>query len=650
MGRAKSILVIGVAILFLSSVVVPSLAVQVKQTSRITPKTNIKRVITKQNTPTIKDKKEIRQCAVEAKAFLREWQEKEKHVVYPSEMKKAYERLRSYVENLRNAEPTFLDFLRNPFGIDYELLREIKETIAKLEAEIEWLEYALSDSNDDIERNDSKNNIAKEGNSINCISESAEGFSVRYGKKRLSKPAFSTDCDLILREVYISLRPRDWNGDYKIDTPHAGDEIFVHFKMAIKGEKVSPYHFKLEFTQIDEEGKKHTIFEHEWSVNEGDDLLQPGEYAVYILDWPHIPGGENYNLTITLDNRGEVEETNEENNKGWLNFKVVPTDAKFDFEANEIWLSSQPNDWEKEHVLTSPIRENTPIFFHFKYTLWGFEWNTCNPYTIYFDINPGGEWYISVEKEEMRKGGRIWIICLSLGEDNSGWLAPDVGEYEAKVFIDVDDDVKEWLEVDNNEVSENFVIEPTHEAYFPNEGEKWEHPGISFLSDAHAQVTPREGKPGLMRISGYAYIATETSARAHLYCNFKPSTTGLADIRYRIRGNIKMSGGKLRIGMFSIYTTLYVYVKNKFTGGVTKITVWERNSPTPPDLAWIPFENTPIITDRGFIKDQVYELGVGIYGFCSGYGLAGGGFDFPNDSSPYGNPSCEVGWIEVNWH
>jgi len=418
--------------------------------------------------------------------------------------------------------------------------------------------------------------------------------------------------DLEAREVYLSSKPEDWNGDYKVTDPRSGDELHIHFVYTIWGEgTVDDYYLNLRLSTQDLE---HEVFDYEWHVTDPDARRGGVTYTWYLVVWYHAPGGD-YNLVGVVDSRDDVDEEDEDNNEASLDFSVTPRDEKFDLEAKEIWMSSEPSDWEKKHLIEPPLIVGEEVFFHVCYEIYGNCWETTPAYAIKLNID-SGEWYIPIQEMELRKPCYIYRICFT-SEEGNGWIAPEEGQYTATFHVDCNNDVKEW-NTNNNKAFMEFWVGPGGNTYRPNGGDKWEYEEIPLLNRGDASASPPEegeDKPGNMEVWTYAVLWGEAKAHAWLYyADFKPKHTKTIDVSYSGHFYIMLTGGTFDFGPFPLpseYTLRvegYTYIKDKTTGEYIKSRFFDYDHKL--DL--------PIVEDyeetmkHTFIAGHSYELGLRI--------------------------------------
>lgn len=224
----------------------------------------------------------------------------------------------------------------------------------------------------------------------------------------------SVNIDIEANEVFLSSQPQDVNKQYVITNPTAGQKVYIHWKFTIWGS-----------------GSVNSFYNRIWlRTQNGYDVIdvethvQNPEAGYIYIGWfttPWIAPGGNYILSLQVDIYNDVVETNENNNYVSSSFTVTPTNVKFDLEAEDVWISSQPYDWYKNHVLHSPILRGTEVFFYFQWTIWGVPETITNPYyfKMTLDGKQGFEIEGYIENPDHRKAGYTIKAFIS-GEGGNG--------------------------------------------------------------------------------------------------------------------------------------------------------------------------------------------------------------------------------------
>ena len=264
--------------------------------------------------------------------------------------------------------------------------------------------------------------------------------------------------DLEANEVYLSSQPNDWDKEYVVTNPQAGDELYIHWVYTIWGSgTVDPFYWRI-WLYVQGGGD---VIDHECHVTEPE-LRQAGYIYKWCFEDPWIAPGGSYTLTLGVDSHDDISEDDEDNNIVSMDFTVTPTDQKFDMEANDVWLSSQPNDWEKEYEIDpdSLINPDTEIFFYFQWTILGNPETLVDPYYINITLDgPGGfEFEELIENPAYREAGYIITIYLH-DEGSNGWFAV-AGDYTLNCIVDSQDDVIEWNENNNERIVSFSVVPP----------------------------------------------------------------------------------------------------------------------------------------------------------------------------------------------
>jgi len=260
--------------------------------------------------------------------------------------------------------------------------------------------------------------------------------------------------DLVADEFYLSSVPSDWNKEHVVTNPNAGDEVYIHWIYSILGSgSVNPFYWRV---RLKIQGGSE-IFDVEEQVTDPQ-YLQAGYYYPHCFTNPwHAPGGD-YKLELWVDSQYDISEDDENNNYVDNDFSVTPTGEKFDMKANDVWLSSEPADYEQDHLVYSPFDAGTEIYFHFQWIIYGNPGTLVDPYYIKMDlIGPDGFLVEDIiDEEDSRRAG--YIITAYLSDDQSnGWFSV-AGDYTLTCTVDSQDDVNEWTE-NNNEITTQFTVE-----------------------------------------------------------------------------------------------------------------------------------------------------------------------------------------------
>ncbi len=268
----------------------------------------------------------------------------------------------------------------------------------------------VADSNDDVDESDENNNIKQ-------LTFSVEG---------------GDEGDLVARDIWLSSQAEDWDKNHVVSTPTAGDTVYPHFVYEWTGSETCPTHK----TQIKMDGNV---------LGEVDvDGLPAGYYAQICGPWTATAG--SHTLEGVADSNDDVDESDENNNIKQLTFSVEGGDEG-DLVARDIWLSSQAEDWDKNHVVSNPKPDDN-IYFHFAY-----EWTgsyTCPTHRVEIWLSSEGlQCYGHISD---LPGKHILKICCS-----QPWNAKK-GEYTLTGKTDTDNDVDETNE-GNNEKSITFKVE-----------------------------------------------------------------------------------------------------------------------------------------------------------------------------------------------
>ena len=167
-------------------------------------------------------------------------------------------------------------------------------------------------------------------------------------KKMMSLSLFSFDLEA--NEVYLSSQPSDWDKEHVVTDPQAGDELYIHWVYTIWGSgTVDPFYWRI-WLYVQGGGD---VINHEYHVTDPE-FRQAGYIYKWCFEDPWVAPGGDYTLTEIVDSHDDINEGNENNNVVSMDFSVTPTNKKFDMEANDVWLSSQPNDLNSRSI--SPTR------------------------------------------------------------------------------------------------------------------------------------------------------------------------------------------------------------------------------------------------------------------------------------------------------
>lgn len=291
-------------------------------------------------------------------------------------------------------------------------------------------DYQLSeivDSEDEVEEDDEDNNVAS-----------------------LEFTVSGKNFDIEAYEVYLSSKPEDWKKNYVVNDPHAGDELYIHFRYIIWGvpdKVVNPFSLRIRLVDSD----NNDVINVEEEVTK--EYRRAGyTYTFYLAredggGWI-APGGD-YGLGEEVDIDKEVDEWNEDNNLAGMLFSVTPRDEKFDLLAEDVWFSSKASDWDKKHVIMPPFDPDIEIFFHFQWSIVGNPGSVTPFYNIKFVLDgPGGfEFEDTVDEQDYRRANTVVKVCLT-DENGNGWFAIP-GDYILTCIADSRNDIKEWDEDDN---------------------------------------------------------------------------------------------------------------------------------------------------------------------------------------------------------
>jgi len=270
-------------------------------------------------------------------------------------------------------------------------------------------------------------------------------------------------------DIYLSSQSPDVDKEYVVTNPQAGDELYIHCVFAIWGSgSVDDFYVRIWLRT--ESG--YTVTDFNVLVK---DVSAGYRYLCYATD-PWVAPGGYYKLSEDVDIGKNITETDEYNNYEELSFTVTPTDKNFDLKAEDAWLSSEFEDWDKEHVLDSTFDSGTEVFFHFHWIIFGVPETLTDPYYVKITLTgPGGfEFEKLMENEDYRKGSSYIKVCTYEDECN-GWIAV-AGDYTLTWKVDSQEDVNnEWNE-GNNILSYDFTVEkgnqpPTVDITYPDDGQ-----------------------------------------------------------------------------------------------------------------------------------------------------------------------------------
>ena len=353
--------------------------------------------------------------------------------------------------------------------------------------------------------------------------------------------------DIEACEVYLSSKPEDWKKKYVVNDPHAGDELYIHFKYTIWGipEKVvDPFSLRIRLVDSD----NNDVINVEEEVTK--EYRRAGyTYTFYLAredggGWI-APGGD-YGLGEEVDIDKEVDEWNEDNNLAGMLFSVTPRDEKFDLMVEDIWLSSRANDWDKKHVINPPFDPDTEIFFHFQWSIVGNPGSVTPVYSIKFVLDgPGGfEFEDTVDEQDYRRANTIVKACLQ-DENGSGWFAV-LGSYRITCIVDSQNDINEWNE-DNNQKKLAFLV---GSSFYPNSG------GKDTTTTFFAWATAGYSAPGVSEGKGssktHAWLIGTAIAASWLQYKwyYAPSYTSILKITVdgKFKGHMGCSG--LNVGNY----------------------------------------------------------------------------------------------------
>jgi len=261
--------------------------------------------------------------------------------------------------------------------------------------------------------------------------------------------------DFIAIEVWLSSQAQDWEKQHVITNPTVGQSVYFYFSYGWVGDSASPVHH----VQLKVNGEV---------IGEGDcDPLDPGYGQVlYVGPWSAVQG--QYTFTGIVDSNNAVQETDETNNQASMQFTVGGGGGEGDFAALEQWISSQPDDWNKNYVVTAP-RTGQQLYFYFTYSWDGDA--SCGTHHIKFSLN--AQLLCEGDIEGFEPGYSMIVYC-------GPWSAIQ-GQFTFTAVTDSNNDITETDE-GNNEKSLVFAVTgdggegdlKAEDAWFSSQPDDWD--------------------------------------------------------------------------------------------------------------------------------------------------------------------------------
>ncbi|MGF3585323.1 MAG: hypothetical protein ACQXXD_06370 [Thermoplasmatota archaeon] len=257
--------------------------------------------------------------------------------------------------------------------------------------------------------------------------------------------------DLEANEVYLSSQPADYDKEHVVTDPQAGDELYIHWVYTIWGYgTVDPFYWRI-WLYVQGGGD---VIDYEYHVTDPE-LRQAGYIYKWCFGQPWVAPGGDYTLTLEVDSHNDIDEDDEDNNIIEEEFTVTGSGLG-DLIAQDIWMSSQPNDWNKEYVVPVPD-EGDEVWFHFEYDWIGSD--TCP--THHIEISLDDSIYCEGDVSGVPGGYTVKICCTS------SWAATS-GDHVLTGETDTNDNVSEWNE-SNNVIDYEFTVEENYPPVFSNE-------------------------------------------------------------------------------------------------------------------------------------------------------------------------------------
>ena len=241
------------------------------------------------------------------------------------------------------------------------------------------------------------------------------------------------DGDLVPTDIWISSQAEDWDKSYEITKADEGDNIYFYFSYGWTGSETCPTH-AVQFLLNDQ------------VIGEGNiEGLEGGKGIILSLGpWVSISG--EYKYVAKVDTNNVVSESDENNNRLSLDFIVEgegPSNG--DLIATNIWISSQEDDWEQNHIITEP-QVGQDIYFYFAYGWTGTE--TCPIHRV--ELTLTGQFNAKGDIEDLPAGKAIAVYA-------GPWSASK-GDFSYKGKTDTLNQVEETDET-NNELSMQVAVE-----------------------------------------------------------------------------------------------------------------------------------------------------------------------------------------------
>lgn len=252
-------------------------------------------------------------------------------------------------------------------------------------------------------------------------------------------------------DIWLSSVPEDWYKDYEVTNPVAGQDLYIHWQFKCVGIGTRDFHNRIWIRTTDDPPIDAIDYEQEIIDAQG------GYIYTYCFSNPWTAPGGYYKRSLFCDIYNEVLEIPEWDNEITKDFTVSPTDQKNDMTASDAWMSSQPNDWDRQCEIFSPQMEGTEIYFYFEWIIDGLPNTYVDPYWFRLEvIGPGGfEYAVYIDNYAYRETWSI-ITTYYCDDDGNGWSATP-GMFTITWTIDSEFNIIEWDE-NNNQYSFNLEI------------------------------------------------------------------------------------------------------------------------------------------------------------------------------------------------
>jgi len=175
---------------------------------------------------------------------------------------------------------------------------------------------------------------------------------------------------------------------------------------------------------------------------------------------------DNKHVVLLSDNDFLVENIVQKVTENFDQENSFPPLNPWNIKALDIWLSSEAEDWDKNHVVTNP-NAGQDLYIHWQFRCFGVgSRDFYNRIWIRTTDNPPIDAVDYEQEINNAQGGHIYTYCFS-----NPWTAPG-GNYKRSLFCDIYNDVLEIPESDN-EITIPFTVSPTNQKNDMEASDAW---------------------------------------------------------------------------------------------------------------------------------------------------------------------------------